>query len=73
MNVELFRLPRVLEITGLSRSKLYSLVASGQFPQPIKLVPGPNSRAVAWSSISVAEWVETRLQTGRDHHSHQAA
>lgn len=47
------RLPNVLARTGLGRSTLYTLVAGGSFPAPIKL----SVRAVGWRSDDVGAWL----------------
>jgi len=52
---ELWRLPRVLATTGLSRSSLYQLIASGKFPKPVGL-GGTASRA--WRSTEVQAWID---------------
>jgi prophage regulatory protein len=57
--MKLIRLPTVLEMTGLSRTRLYGQVNAGTFPKPAKL--GPNSRAIAWPDIEVQEWISERL------------
>ena len=59
MPVRLIRLPRVLDLTGLSRTRLYEQVSGGTFPKPAKL--GPNSRAVAWPESEVLDWIVARL------------
>lgn len=51
------RLPQVKARTGLSRSEIYRRVATGDFPQPIKL----GVRATAWSSDEVSGWVAERI------------
>ena len=43
--------------TGLSRSKLYDMMAKGHFPKPIKL----GERAVGWSEAEVGAWIEGRM------------
>lgn len=52
---ELWRLPRVLAATGLSRSALYRAVAAGSFPRPVGL-GGTASRA--WRSHEVQQWID---------------
>ena len=54
----LLRLPRVLAMTGLSRSQLYRLVAAGRFPRPRPLA---ETTSKAWSSAEVAQWIEKQL------------
>ena len=55
--VRLFaRLPAVVQATGLGRSTIYRLVASGAFPSPVHLGP----RAVAWRWTDLDEWSASR-------------
>lgn len=49
---KLLRLPAVLEMTGLCRSTVYSLVAAGRFPAPLKLTP----RSSAWRLSEIESW-----------------
>lgn len=53
------RRPAVLEITGLSTTTIYDLMAKGEFPRPIKLT----GRAVAWPESKIADWLESRTAT----------
>lgn len=57
----LLRLPAVLDLVGLRRSRLYELVAAGRFPKPVKL----SDRAIGWPSDEVNAWVRQRI-TERD-------
>jgi prophage regulatory protein len=50
------RLPTVMQATGLGRSTIYRLVASGAFPAPVHLGP----RAVAWRWSDLDRWSESR-------------
>lgn len=50
------RRPAVLEITGLSTTTIYDLMAKGQFPRPVKLT----GRAVAWPESEISAWLESR-------------
>jgi prophage regulatory protein len=50
------RLPTVMQATGLGRSTIYRLVASGAFPAPVHLGP----RAVAWRWSDLDSWSESR-------------
>lgn len=56
LGVVLLRQREVCQKTGLSRTKLDCLEATGQFPKRIQL-PG---RAVAWRSGEVDQWIEDR-------------
>ena len=50
------RRPAVESATGLSRSSLYALMASGLFPRPIRI----GQRAVAWPESAVQAWLASR-------------
>ena len=52
----LLRLPEVKTRTGLGRSSIYRLVATGSFPRPRKLA----ERAVAWRESDIQTWIDTR-------------
>jgi prophage regulatory protein len=53
------RLSAVMEATGYRRTRLYELVASGEFPKPIKL--SSTGHAVAWNEDELVAWQEARL------------
>lgn len=50
------RLPEVRSRTGLSRSTIYAMMASGMFPKPVKL----GQRAVGWVENEIGEWLNSR-------------
>lgn len=54
----LMRRPDVEDVTGLSRSTLYSMMAEGTFPKPVKL----GKRAVGWREADIATWLDSRAQ-----------
>lgn len=56
--MRLIRLKEVINITGLGRSSIYSLMAENKFPQSIQL----NIRAVAWVESDVHAWVEEKVR-----------
>jgi len=53
----LLKMPEVREKTGLSRSHLYSLAQSGDFPKPLKL----SERSSAWVESEVQDWIDSRI------------
>lgn len=57
----LLRLGQVSHRTGLSRSALYQLVASGEFPRPIRVT----TRAVAWIEDEVEHFIQERIARSR--------
>lgn len=55
------RLPRIIADYGLSRSSLYELMETGEFPKPIKL----GKRSVAWLAAEVDSWANSRVEASR--------
>ena len=55
------RIRQVTERTGLSRSTIYALAKSGQFPTPIKI----GQRASAWLASDVDDWQKQRVEAAR--------
>jgi prophage regulatory protein len=50
------RRPAVEAATGLSRSSIYAMMDSGDFPRPIRI----GKRAVAWSQSAIEAWLAER-------------
>jgi prophage regulatory protein len=61
------RLPAVMEITGLSRSSIYSRIHEGRFPIPVSL----GGRAVGWIEAEILQWVQDRVSEARSKPTHQ--
>jgi len=57
MELRLIRLPEVINRTGLSRSSIYQLMRTGDFPENIKL----SQRSVAWESRAIDEWIHLKI------------
>jgi prophage regulatory protein len=55
----LLRVPTVREMTGLSRSTLYRLIAQKRFPAPLKPL-GDGSSMAAWRLSDVTKWINER-------------
>lgn len=51
----LIRLPEVLKIVAMGKTRLYVKVADGSFPKPIRL----SERQVRWVLADVIGWVES--------------
>lgn len=51
------RLPRVKARTGYSGSSIYSMMAAGEFPRPVRL----GKRAVGWLEHEIDEWIAARV------------
>lgn len=60
----LLRLPDVLARVGLKKSSIYQMLNANppRFPKPLKL----SRRAVCWSSSSVENWIQGRIQAAGD-------
>ena len=52
------RRQKVQELTGLSRSTIYALMAGGRFPKPIKIA---GAKAVGWLENEIAEFQAHRI------------
>ena len=57
----ILRLRTVLERTGLSRSTIYALMRTGEFPRQIALGP----RSVGWLESDVEAWISARVALTR--------
>ncbi len=55
------RRPQVQSKTGLTRSTIYQLMSSGQFPSSINLT----NRSVGWLAHEVDEWIASRVAQSR--------
>lgn len=53
----LYKLPKVIELTTLSRPTIYRHIAKGTFPAPVKITEG----RVAWRRAEVDAWIEERV------------
>ena len=53
----------VLDVTSLSRTTLWRVMKSGQFPRPVRISPGRvgwrESTIIAWQ-VNPAEWCPTK-------------
>lgn len=56
----LIRLNDVLEITGLSKSQVYALIAEQKFVRQVKI-----SRSSRWPLDAVLAWVDARVAESR--------
>ena len=61
--VKFLRREEVERLTTLSRSTIYALMGSGEFPRPFST----GRRSVAWRADEIAEWIATRprVESGR--------
>ena len=61
MGVAILRLPAVKSRTGLSRSTIYTRMATGDFPKPVAL----GRRAVRWLSSDIDHWIDQQIELSR--------
>ena len=47
----------VKQKTGIPRSQRYRMMASGEFPRPVKI----SERCVAWSAAEIEKWQQERI------------
>lgn len=57
LQTALIRRREVERLTALSRSRIYALMAAGDFPKPVRL----GVMSVAWPEILVREWIASRI------------
>ncbi len=55
--IAILRLPQVCRVTGLCRSLVYELEASGRFPQRVTL----GRRSVGWVESEIQAWLAARV------------
>ena len=56
MNQKILRLKAVQDCTGLSRSTIYAMQKTGNFPQSVKL----GLRSVGWYEPEISNWINSR-------------
>lgn len=57
----LLRWPQVEQKVGLSRPRVYALIAQRKFPAPIRI----SDRASAWLEPEINEWIELKIKHSR--------
>ena len=62
MTTKLLTRQQIEEITGLTRSTIYRLMRSGQFPEPIRIGP----RAIRWPQSEIESWIADRPRATGD-------
>jgi prophage regulatory protein len=59
-DLEFWRLPRVMEKTGMGRTLIYDMVRDGRFPDARQL----GAQATAWRSDEVLAWMAAQPPAG---------
>ena len=58
---KIYRLPEVMNTTGLSRSSIYLRVSTDEFPKPVKI----GRRAIGWPEESIIAW-QAKMMEAQD-------
>jgi prophage regulatory protein len=58
---KIYRLPDVMNMTGLSRSSIYLRVSTNEFPKPVKI----SRRAIGWPEESIIAW-QAKMMEAQD-------
>ncbi len=61
MNEQILRLPAVIQMTGKSRSGIYSDMKADKFPRQVKI----GVRAVGWTLSSIQDYIRSKVDAGR--------
>ena len=56
---KMYRLPEVMNMTGLSRSSIYLRVSTDEFPKPVKI----GRRAIGCPEESIIAWQAKMMET----------
>lgn len=57
--IKLLRLPQVMEMTGLRKTKIYELNAEGAFPRRVKIT----AHSVGWVEAEIQAWLAQRVES----------
>ena len=58
---KIYRLPDVMNMTGLSRSSIYLRISTDEFPKPVKI----GRRAIGWPEDSIIAW-QAKMMEAQD-------
>ena len=57
MDNKILRLPKVVEITGTSKTTIYRWMDANQFPKQINL----SSSSVGWLEADINDWIQSKI------------
>jgi len=55
-DLRLYRMPAVIQLTGLARSTIYKVMSLGRFPKQVHLT----DQSVAWRGSDIDAWIASR-------------
>ena len=61
LDLKIYRIRQVCDVTGLKPSTIYKLVRAGTFPKPIHLT----ARSTGWPSHHVHDWLTQKLEAAK--------
>ena len=61
LDLKIYRMRQVCDVTGLKPSTIYKLVRDGTFPKPIHLT----ARSTGWPSHHVHDWLTQKLEAAK--------
>lgn len=61
IHTALIRRKEVERLTSLSKSRIYALMLTGDFPKPVQL----GTMSVAWLEVEIHAWIAQRIEAGR--------
>ena len=61
MSTKLIKLRAVKDWTGLSRSSIYAMMKSGNFPKSVSI----GARAIAWADTDIQAWIDSRISLSK--------
>ena len=59
---QLIKRKKVEELTSLSRSRIYALMADNAFPKPVRL----GSMSVSWVLADIEGWINARIADSKE-------
>lgn len=69
--VKMIRIRQLIELVPVSRATVYDWMNPSSprydptFPRPIRLSGSARNGAVGWTEISVINWIDARIESGR--------
>jgi prophage regulatory protein len=56
---QIYRLPEVIKLTGMSRSAIYQAIKDSSFPKQVRI----SMRSVGWLKSDIEEWIDDKVDT----------
>ena len=56
-NLQIIRLPAVMQMIGMSKPSVYAMIKQGKFPRQIKI----GAKASGWVLSEIEQWISERI------------